>query len=52
MEFVFCMRVNIKVSQVGIIVIDGIGQTCLKYPKYFYCDAKDQKSYQDLVMFV
>ena len=31
------MQINIK----GIIVIfDGSGQTCPKYPKYFYCDTK------------
>ena len=30
MEFIFCMQINIKV---GIIVFDGSGQACPKYPK-------------------
>ena len=27
-------------KQVGIMVFDGSGQICLKYPKYLYCEAK------------
>ena len=38
--FFFCMQINIKFLQVDIIVFDGIGQACSKYPKYFYCKSK------------
>ena len=33
MEFIFSMQINIKFLQVGIIIFNGSGQTCPKYPK-------------------
>ena len=38
------LYIQIKFLQVDIIVFDGIGQTCQKYPIYFYCDAKQRGS--------
>ena len=33
MEFIFCMQINIKVSEVAIIVFDRKGHPCPKYTK-------------------
>ena len=38
----FYMQINIKSVQVDIIAFDGIGKTCSKYPKNFYCDTNIQ----------
>ena len=33
MGVIFGMQINVEVSTVGIILFDGSGQTCSKYPK-------------------
>ena len=41
-----------KLLQVDIIVFDGSGLTCPKYPKYFYCDSKHSDILWCSIMFV
>ena len=41
-----------KFLQVDIIVFDGSGLTCPKYPKHFYCDAKHSDILWCSIMFV
>ena len=38
MMFIFCMQTNIKFLKTGIIVFNGNGQTCPKYPKQEVCN--------------